>query len=136
LDYLGSNLSINWLFILAVLSFLQWVFIGCYVLKNYDILGNKISNNAFDGIEKYKDNSKVRIPFIKDYFFIYWNIYPLIFYGFFYYLSTSWKTYLNEISMLAGDNVKELYVLMFKSKNSEIVDILCFSSNINYSIFF
>jgi len=123
MDYLGSNLYINWLFMLAVLSFLQWIFIGYYVLRNYNILGNKISNNAFDGIEKYKDNSKVRIPFIKDYFFIYWNIYPLIFYGFFYYLDVSWNNFLTQIIMIEGKYAQNLYNYFFKNDYVKFLDL-------------
>ena len=123
MDYLGSNLPINWLFILAILSFFQWIFIGYYVLKNYNILGNKISNNAFDGVEKYKDNNKVRIPFIKDYFFIYWNIYPLIFYGFFYYLDVSWNNFLTQIIMIDGKDSQKLYYYFFKNDYIKFLDL-------------
>ncbi|NKQ40701.1 MAG: hypothetical protein HF962_03935 [Sulfurovum sp.] len=124
MDYLGSNLSINWLFILAILSCLQWMLVGYYALKNYNKLGNKISNDSFVGVEQYKDNKKARIAFTRDYFFIYWNIYPIIFYSFFYYLDVSWYNYLTQIIMIAGEVAEHYYYYLFKSNYIRFIDLL------------
>ena len=127
MHYLGSYEIINWLFILACLSILQWIITLFYVSKNYSILGREITNNAFKVKGEYdvKDYDK-KISFTKDYFYIYWNIYPIIFYVFFYYLDTSWSTYLNQIIMIGGEEAQEIYNSWFKIFNF-------FGTKINYT---
>lgn len=107
LHYLGSNESINWLFILACLSIIQWLLTIILVSKNYNILGRTIESKE---LQHYKS----KISFTHDYFYIYWNIYPILFYSFFYYIDTSWSTYLNQIIMIGGDDVKQVYANFFK----------------------
>ena len=109
MDYIGSHESVNWLFVLALLSILQWILTIIFVSKKYHLMGKEISNNAFPSSKLYKE----KIPFMHDYFYIYWNIYPIIFYAFFYYVDTSWDTYLKQIIMIGGDNVKILYDSFF-----------------------
>ena len=118
MDYIGSHQLINWLFVLACLSILQWFITIYYLYKNYSLIGSKINPDAFKEKGKYtvKEYIKV-IPFSKDYFYIYWNIYPIIFYAFFYYLDTSWKAYFNQIVMIGGNRVKDIYNSLFINFN-------------------
>jgi len=128
MHYIGSHQTINWLFILACLSIIQWIITLIYVSKKYNILGREITNNAFSirGEFDIKDYPKEnRISFTHDYFYIYWNIYPIIFYIFFYYLDTSWNSYLNQIIMIGGDKAQEVYNFWFKQ-------IPIFSTEISY----
>ena len=111
MHYLGSHETINWLFILACLSVLQWILTICIVAKNYLKLGNKIDTDTFG----FAKNYIAKIPFAKDYFYIFWNIYPIILYAFFYYLDTSWENYLNQIVMIYGDNAKLVYGTWFNT---------------------
>ena len=126
MNYIGSKESINWLFILACISALQWIVTIYYLYKKYPIIGTQIDNNAFN----IKSENRVKdyinkIPFSKDYFYIYWNIYPIVFYAFFYYLDTSWDNYLNRIIMIGGDKAKEIY-------NSWFVTFDFFNLSIDY----
>lgn len=102
LHYIGSNESINWLFILCCLAVIQWVITIIYVSKNYNILGRSIEVKE---LNHYRD----KISFTHDYYYIYWNIYPILFYAFFYYIDTSWNAYFNQIVMIGGYQVKDLY---------------------------
>ena len=135
MHYLGSNETINWLFLLACLSIIQWIITLIYVSKNYSILGREITNNAFNIKSKYNViDYKKKVSFTKDYFYIYWNIYPIIFYGFFYYLDTSWSSYLNQIIMIGGEEAREVYNSWFKifdffgmKINYDYIDIIVLS---------
>ena len=70
MHYLGSNETINWLFLLACLSIIQWIITLIYVSKNYSILGREITNNAFNIKSKYNViDYKKKVSFTKDYFF-------------------------------------------------------------------
>ena len=121
MDYIGSHESINWLFILVVLSILQWIITLYLVYKNYHLLGSTIVDNAFQIKDKNINASNYpkenRISFTKDYFYIFWNIYPIIFYAFFYYLDTSWESYLNQIVMISGKKALDAYSFWFKELN-------------------
>lgn len=128
MHYIGSHQTINWLFILACLSILQWVVTLFFVYKKYNMLGREITENAFNTRSKYDVidyDEENRISFTHDYFYIYWNIYPIIFYMFFYYLDTSWSAYLNQIIMIGGVEAEEVYNTWFKTFNF-------FNMNINY----
>jgi hypothetical protein len=120
MHYIGSHEDINWLFVLACLSIMQWIIILILVYSKYHILGKSFTENAFTIKGKYdiKDyDKKNRISFTHDYFYIYWNIYPIIFYAFFYYLDTSWSTYLNQITMIGGEEARQVYNSWFKTFN-------------------
>lgn len=118
MNYIGSGESINWLFILCCLSILQWLLTIIYVSKNYHILGREITLEKLRGYDK-------KISFTHDYFYLYWNIYPIIFYMLFYYLDTSWNTYLNQIIMIGGDKVQSVY-------NSWFISTELFSTTVQY----
>ena len=85
---------------------MQWILTIIFVSKKYNILGRSIK---LEELNHYKN----KISFKHDYFYIYWNIYPIIFYAFFYYIDTSWHTYLNQIIMIGGHEVSIIYEKYF-----------------------
>lgn len=94
MPYLGAEQSLNWLFLFFLFSVLQWILIGLYV--------HKYSNNFFADIKGFQVSEK--IPFIKDNFFLFWNIFPIILYLFFVYLDYSWKTLIQHLLMIDNKN--------------------------------
>ena len=106
MDYIGSHESVNWLFVLVTLSIIQWVLTIIFVSKNYNILGRTIE---VEELKSYKN----KVSFSNDYYYMYWNIVPIVLYAFFYYIDTSWNTYLTQIIMIGGDKIKEFYIMCF-----------------------
>jgi hypothetical protein len=98
-----------------MLSILQWVLTIIYVSKNYKFLGREINHEK---LNHYND----KVSFTHDYFYIYWNLYPIIFYLFFYYIETSWNNYLTQIVMIAGEPAQELYNSFFKELYIPFID--------------
>jgi len=99
LNYIGAGKSINWLFILFILSILQWILVGLEIYK--------CRNKLFSDIPNFRIKEKV--PFIKDEFYVFWNIFPIILYAFFSYLDMSWNTLFKSILLLD----KEHQILKF-----------------------
>ncbi len=118
LNYIGSK-YFDWLYILFVLSILQWFITIFFVFKNRNIL--------FDDIEGFQD-IKIKISFIKDYFYQFWNIYPIVFYLFFYYIQTMWNTWMVHIMMItnSSSNIIKSYEILFGEKGLK-VDIFLLS---------
>jgi len=114
LNYIGVEL--HWLSILFLLSILQWVIMGYLVYNNKDKLFNEI---------KGFNNRKDKISFIKDHFFWFWNIYPIIFYLFFYYIEIMWSSWYQSLLMIDYNNkIKGLYEnIFFISETSHWIDV-------------
>ena len=114
LNYLGVNF--HWLSILFFLSILQWAIIGYLVYKERDKLFNNIQ-----GFHERKE----KISFTKDHFFWFWNIYPIIFYLFFYYIEIMWPSWYQSLLMIDhNDKIKILYEnIFFISKDSYWIDV-------------
>jgi len=97
----------SWLFILFIFAILQWFITGYYIYKyRYDL---------FKDIDNEKYSKIIRIPFSKDYFYWFWNIFPIIIYLFFLHIDFSWETFQNLIYMLDNNekNIESAYDIFF-----------------------
>lgn len=129
LHYVGSQY--NWLFILFILSVLQWVVTLTIVINN---LGNKESTlvsgknkvtlhdaNSFK--KEHLDYSRY-VSFLSDNFYWFWNIFPIIFFIHFFYIESSWASWMRSFFILdVSDNIKNLYASFFHSDASFYVDV-------------
>ena len=102
MSYLGSDAPINWLQCLFWLSILQWVLTAGFLIKDRKKLLIEIPNHPNP------------VPFIKDTFYIYWNLYPIIFYLLFHGIESSLPYTLTSLDMISHQQASQDYALFFK----------------------
>jgi hypothetical protein len=122
MNYIGSHESINWLQILFFLSISQWIFTAYYLYK--------YKKNLLLSIPKYK-KYKNPIPFIKDTFYIYWNLYPIVFYILFSSIDSSFNITLANLNMITSNNaIQEAYKILFQEKYIQYFDLIVIVTSI------
>jgi len=115
--YIGSDY--NWLFILALFSLLQWAVTIPLVYKN-----KSTKLYILEEIEHSHTGYKRYISFLSDNFYWFWNIFPIIFFAYFFYIEVSWSAWMQDIFMLdTGNQIKKLYNTFFYSQAASYIDI-------------
>jgi len=102
------------LFILFIFACLQWMLIFIYFIKNHHQI-KKLDQSLFESFKNYTVSKKV--PFYKDYYFFYWNLFPIIYFIYFSMLVYSWDDKFATINMITKGNISDIFSLFFDKVN-------------------
>lgn len=101
MTYLGFDAPVNWLQCLFLLSVLQWILTGTFLIKYRKKLLMEIPGHSHT------------VPFIKDTFYIYWNLYPIVFYLLLHSIESNLPFTLTSLDMISNHQATEDYALFF-----------------------
>ncbi len=102
MTYLGSDATVNWLQLLFVLSVLQWLLTAFLLIKHRKKLLLEIPGYT-----------QKTVPFIQDTFYIYWNLYPIVFYLLFHGIESNFSFTLTTFDMMSHHQAANDYALLF-----------------------
>ena len=101
MTYLGSDAPINWLQCLFWFSIFQWLLTAVFLVKNRKQLLVEIPGYSHT------------VPFIKDTFYIYWNLYPIVFYLLFHNIESNFSFTLASLDMISQHQATQDYNFFF-----------------------